>query len=107
MSFCPTCKRILESEPHEGHVIFTCPCGYTRDGGDESRRIGGKEESDIALNKNLMEWAAVDPISDKIMEDCPNCGRDYMSLCRINNDENTIFVSCVCKYIHFRTSSNK
>ena len=97
---------VLKRETREGRVDSVCVCGYEKEGNDTMRRIAGKNnKSDAGLNNN---WAILgsDPVTDKIMKDCDVCGRDYMSICRIDDKNSTVFEACKCKReIVYRTGT--
>jgi DNA-directed RNA polymerase subunit M/transcription elongation factor TFIIS len=106
MSFCPNCEMSLRKETREGRVDHVCKCGYEEVGNDMMRRIAGKNyKSDAELNGNWSVLAS-DPVTDKIMKDCGTCGLDYISICRIDDKNSTVFEACKCgREITYRSNA--
>lgn len=99
MRFCPQCQRALIRAPTEEGIEHVCSvCGTRVPGTPMDARIGGSQaggEQVAQLYKVPIRIAPFDPTTQQVAELCTNCGRDYMSLVRVGDQEIAI-LACKC-----------
>jgi len=99
MRFCPQCQRALIRAPTEDGIEHVCSvCGTRVAGTPMDARIGGSQaggEQVAQLYKVPIRIAPFDPTTQQVAELCTSCGRDYMSLVRVGDQEIAI-LACKC-----------
>lgn len=96
--YCPECERVMERDTSSGAVAFRCYCGVTRAGAPVDALIGEfvlNTGETTQMYRRLIESAAHGRVNKKVMRDCPECGRDYMTQIRVGKNELVIW-KCVC-----------
>jgi ASC-1-like (ASCH) protein len=98
MKFCDECGNKLSRSVETGEVIFTCICTKTFKG--TTRDVLLLEEQFETHKSNLkfdtfIENSAYDDTNKRILRDCSNCKRNYMTLIRIG-EQSKIMFTCVC-----------
>lgn len=100
MKFCPHCQSVMtKSTSTGGEIIFLCRCQYSivGDADDTLMEEAYLETAESNKFDVAVENAALDPAAYRVLNDCPKCGLNFMSLSRVGLKETTIY-SCDCKY---------
>jgi hypothetical protein len=78
---------------------FLCSkCGKKIKGKPDDRKLYEdifKSQIDHEKYDKFLRNAAFDPVNMMIKKDCPNCFRDYMTLCRLGKSEKMVAI-CKC-----------
>lgn len=98
MRFCESCDLAMVRDTSSGSVVFRCRCGAEDPGAPEDARIVGADlgaAKTAESHRNLIHLAPLDRVCAQVRRDCPDCGRDYMTLVRVGEAEVVIF-RCRC-----------
>jgi len=100
MRFCPTCGRAMVRDPSTGSVIYRCPCGTEEKGDPIAARVSGAvlgAGETTEMYGRLIQTAAQDRTNQRVLRNCPDCGRDYMVQIRVGNAEMIVY-KCKCGF---------
>jgi DNA-directed RNA polymerase subunit M/transcription elongation factor TFIIS len=100
MKFCPDCGRVMNRDLESDVIMFKCLCGKSVEGGPEDAKVVGEVvniKDTGAMYKKLVDSAAHDPVNNKVMKDCPDCGLDYMTQIFVGEKKVVIWL-CKCGY---------
>lgn len=98
MKFCVVCKSKLQRSTATGKIVYTCVCANTYNGEPEDTLLleeqFEREQSNLKYN-TFIENSAFDPTNMRVMRDCVQCKRNYMTLIRIG-EQSKVLYTCVC-----------
>ncbi len=101
MIFCDECGSMMKKTAKaDGTILFVCNCQLTKDGGPDDTLMaeGSMKTGNDQTHEVFMSQAAFDPAGNKIMDDCPKCGIDYMTMFQVGENMTTMY-TCECGYL--------
>lgn len=95
---CEQCRNLLDAVTHGEQLQFKCkPCNKVFPANPEDTLMASfTKYMEHDKYSDLIRGSAYDPTNKKINKKCKNCGKDYMSMLRLGEDELVVFV-CTCE----------